>query len=70
MPRDGTGPVPEDDRRDSDDAGRRKALIALFVVLGLVVVSFYVGLVLKRSTAIEDCEMQGRTNCEPIDTGK
>jgi hypothetical protein len=69
MPRDGTGPVPEDDRRDSDDTGRRKAVVALVVVLGLVVVSFYIGHVLKRSSALEDCEMQGRTNCAPIDTG-
>ena len=68
MPRDGTGPVPEDDRRDSDDAGRRRAVIGLFVVLGLVAASLYVGYVLKRSAALEDCEMQGRTNCAPIDS--
>ena len=68
MPRDGTGPVPEDDRRDSDDTGRRRALIALLVVVGLVAVSIYIGHVLKRSSALEDCEMQGRTNCDRIDS--
>ena len=67
MPRDGTGPVPDDDRPDSDDSGRRKAVIALFVVIGLVAASLYVGHVLKRSSDLEDCEMQGRTNCQPID---
>jgi hypothetical protein len=71
MPRDGTGPVPEDDRRNGgDDASRRRAVIALFVVVGLVVISVYVGHVLKRSSALEDCEMQGRTNCDQIDSGK
>jgi len=68
MPRDGTGPVPDDDRRDSDDTGRRRAVIALFVIIGLVVVSIYIGHVLKQSSALEDCEMQGRTNCDRIDT--
>ena len=65
MPRDGTGPAPNGDK---GDASRRRALIALLVVFVLVGLSLYVGHVLKRSSQTEDCEMQGRTNCEPITT--
>jgi hypothetical protein len=70
MPRDGTGPLPEEDKRDGEDASRKRAVIALLVVIGLVAVSFFVLHVLKTSSALEDCEMQGRTNCAPIETGK
>ncbi len=74
MPRDGTSREPEHHRDDGEgggeDGSRKKAVIALLVVLGLVVSALYVGHVLKHSSSVEDCEMQGRTNCEPIDTGK
>lgn len=66
MPRDGTARQPE--HQDDGDSGRKKALIALLVVIGLVVASIYVFHVLKKSSDLEDCEMQGRTNCAPIDT--
>jgi hypothetical protein len=70
MPRDGMGPLPDEDKRDDDDAGRKKALIALLAVIGLVAVSIFVLHVLKKSSDLEDCQMQGRTNCAPLDTGK
>ena len=63
MPRDGTGREPNG---EGEDVGRRKSLIALLVVLALVGVTLYVGHVLKQSSALEDCEMQGRTNCAPV----
>ncbi|HEY1722700.1 MAG TPA: hypothetical protein VGG27_15760 [Magnetospirillaceae bacterium] len=68
MPRDGTAREPE--HQDDGDSGRKKALIALAVVVGLVVVSIVLLHVLKKSSDLEDCEMQGRTNCAPLDTSK
>ena len=65
MPRDGTEPRPNDDD-DGHEASRRRSLVALIVVLALIGVSLYVGHVLKSSSQLEDCEMQGRTNCAPI----
>lgn len=51
---------------DDDGSGRRKALIALLVVVALIGISLYVGHVLKGSAEIQDCVMSGRTNCAPI----
>lgn len=65
VPRDGGVPSQGNDG-DDNDAGRRRALIALLVVVALVGISLYVGHVLRRSSQLEDCEMQGRTNCAPV----
>jgi len=65
MPRDGQGGEP-DEERDDDERKRRRSLMALLLVAGLVALSFYVGHVLRRSSQLEDCEMQGRTNCAPV----
>jgi hypothetical protein len=75
MPRDGTAHEPDHDKDHGggggeDDAGRKKAVIALGVVIGLIAISLYIGHVLRQSSTMEDCEMQGRTNCAPIDAGK
>lgn len=65
MPRDGGVPNPGGDG-DENDASRRRSLIALVVVVALVGVSLYIGHILRHSSQLEDCEMQGRTNCAPI----
>jgi hypothetical protein len=75
MPRDGTAREPEHDKDHGrgggeDDAGRKKAVIALAAVIGLIAISLYIGHVLRQSSALEDCQMQGRTNCAPVDTGR
>jgi hypothetical protein len=67
VPRDGTGPD-SNGKSDGGDSGRRRSLIALLIVAGLIGLSLYVGHVLRQSSRIEDCEMQGRTNCAPITT--
>jgi hypothetical protein len=59
-------PSPEDET--DDDSGRRKALAALLVVAALIGISLYVAHVLKTSSDLQDCAMQGRTNCAPIQT--
>jgi hypothetical protein len=65
VPRDGKEPA---SGGESGGAGRRRALVALLVVFALIGLTLYVGRVLKHSSQTEDCEMQGRTNCEPIAT--
>jgi len=69
VPRDGTGREKGEDE-DGDETGRRRSLLALIVVVALIGLSLYVGHVLQRSGQLEDCEMQGRTNCAPIATGR
>ncbi len=63
-------------RRDDDggeDAGddpahdRRGVLIGLVVVVALVLGGLYLFNTLRDSSRLQDCEMQGRTNCAPID---
>lgn len=50
------------------DAGheRRGVLIGLIVVVALVACGVYIINVLRASARLQDCEMQGRTNCTPI----
>jgi hypothetical protein len=47
---------------------RRRALVALVVVLLLVVAGLILVHVLQNMSRIQDCAMSGRTNCVPIDT--
>lgn len=53
--------------RDSQDANRRRSLVAL----GVVVLLFVVGLILVHELYVggklEDCLLSGRTNCEPVE---
>jgi hypothetical protein len=46
---------------------RRGALIGLGVVLLLVLGGIFLSHVLRKGAQLEDCVMQGRTNCVPID---
>jgi hypothetical protein len=65
VPRDGVEPKQNGDG-GGDDARRRRSLVALLAVVAFVAISLYVGHVLRQSGRLEDCEMQGRTNCAPI----
>jgi hypothetical protein len=52
------GPQPPDPRRG--------AAIGLLVVVVLVVMGLFLIHVLRDMSKIQDCVMQGRTNCAPI----
>lgn len=55
----GAGQEPPEDRRG--------VLIGLLVVIALVLGGLYLFNTLRDSSRLQDCEMQGRTNCAPID---
>jgi hypothetical protein len=46
---------------------RRRALLALAVVILLVVAGLMLVHVLQKMSRIQDCAMSGRTNCAPVD---
>jgi len=57
---------------DEDDDGNRqtKALAGLAIALALAVSAFFLFQHLRRESAIEDCLMQGRTNCDTLVNGR
>ena len=69
----GPGKVPNmnesPQRRDDDDqdGDRSKTLIALVFVALLVLGGLFLVHYLKKQSQLQDCFMQGRTNCAPID---
>lgn len=55
------GGEPEDHGND-----RRGVLFGLIVVVALVAGGVYLVNLLRASSRLQDCQMQGRTNCAPI----
>ncbi len=53
-------------RQDSNS--QRAALIGLVICLLLVLGGLLLVYELKKSSDLQDCVMQGRTNCAPIDS--
>jgi hypothetical protein len=49
---------------------RRRALLGLIVAVLLVLLGLILVRVLRQSGRLEDCAMQGRTNCAPIDSSQ
>jgi hypothetical protein len=54
--------------RREDLRRQRAALIGLAICLALVLGGLFLYYQLKRSSDLQDCVMQGRSNCVPIDT--
>jgi hypothetical protein len=50
-----------------DEPSRRNALIALAVVAVIAALGYWVSQVLHDAGRTEDCLMQGRRNCAPVD---
>lgn len=55
------GPPPPDPRR--------AAMMGLVVIVLLVAVGLFLTHVLRDLSRVQDCVMQGRTNCAPVDPG-
>ncbi len=53
---------------DADEPSRRGPLIAMIVVLVLVVGGILLSQILQHTGRIQDCVMQGRRNCAPVDS--
>jgi hypothetical protein len=49
---------------------RRGALLGLLVALLLVVLGLILVRVLGNAGRLEDCALQGRTNCAPVDSSQ
>jgi len=56
-------------RQDNDngDGDRSKTLLALVFVALLVLGGLFLVHYLKKQSQLQDCFMQGRTNCAPIE---
>lgn len=54
--------------RREDRGSQRAALIGLGICLLLVLIGLLLVYGLKRMSDVQDCIMQGRSNCAPIDT--
>lgn len=54
---------------DAEDTySPRAALLGLAIVLALVLVCLYLFYTLRDMSQRQDCVMQGRTNCAPIES--
>ena len=53
--------------REEDAHSQRAALIGLLICLLLVLGGLFLVHELRKMTNIQDCVMQGRSNCSPID---
>jgi hypothetical protein len=53
---------------DEDSYSPRAALLGLAIVLLLVFVCLYLYYTLRDMSQRQDCVMQGRTNCAPIES--
>ena len=63
--RTGQGHDPEPSSEDQGP-GHRATIAALLVIVLLIGIGTYLIHVLRASSSLEDCLMQGRTNCAPI----
>ena len=57
-----------EEHRRQDAHSQRAALIGLAICLVLVLGGLFLVYALKKSSALQDCVMLGRTNCAPVDT--
>ncbi len=57
------------DHRRQDGRPRRAALIGLGICLALVLLGLFLVHTLKQTSDLQDCVMQGRSNCAPLETG-
>jgi hypothetical protein len=54
--------------RLEDSRSQRAALMGLAICLALVLGGLFLVYELKKTSELQDCVMQGRTNCSPVDS--
>ncbi len=57
----------QESHREQDSHSQRTALLGLAICLALVLGGLFLVYELKRMSELQDCVMQGRTNCAPVD---
>ena len=62
-------PMTLHDSKDDEAAGRARTLLALVFVLALVLGCLFLVHLISKQSQLQDCVMQGRSNCAPIDAG-
>lgn len=61
--------MPEQEKRTNEDTySPRAVLLALAVILLLVLGCLYLFYMLRDVSQRQDCMMQGRSNCAPVDS--
>jgi hypothetical protein len=55
-------------QRREETNSQRAALIGLIICLLLVLGGLFLVYELKKMSEVQDCVMQGRTNCAPVDS--
>ena len=55
-----------EDDEDASGSNRRNALIALVVVVVIIGVGVWLSGVMGSASRMQDCVMQGRSNCAPV----
>jgi hypothetical protein len=61
--------MPEQEPRTHDDTySPRAVLLALAVILLLVFGGLYLVYALRDASQLQDCVMQGRSNCAPVES--
>jgi hypothetical protein len=60
-------PTAQKPQRDEEYYSRRAFLIGVVVCIVLALGTLYVLFALHDSSQLQDCFMQGRTNCAPLD---
>jgi hypothetical protein len=60
-------PTEQKPQRDEEYYSRRAFLIGVVVCIVLALGTLYVLFALHDSSQLQDCFMQGRTNCAPLD---
>jgi flagellar biogenesis protein FliO len=63
------GNMTEQEQKAAEDShSPRSVLIGLIVILLLVLGGLYLVYALRDASRLQDCVMQGRSNCSPIDS--
>lgn len=54
------------DEGDSEGPNRRGLMVAVVAIVLLVLAGWWISSALRQNAAVQDCVMQGRSNCAPI----
>ncbi len=56
------------DDQDETPSSPLRAVVALLLIVGMIVLVLFIMRQLQHASSIQDCVASGRTNCAPIST--